>query len=141
MRICRASGGLARLTDQPAAVRGQAQIKHLPGARPARCLKAQGHDPLFHAIPQLLRHDIDAALAVLQAESGDIVAADAAIEAVAKGAQIVEVAGRNHHLDARSVKPLIHLPGERRHLLAKHGDIRGGRPIEGGCPRRILLVL
>ncbi|WP_177342445.1 hypothetical protein [Klebsiella quasipneumoniae] len=49
--------------------------------------------------------------------------------------------GRNHHLDARSVKPLIHLPGECRHLLAKHRNIRGGRPIVGGCPRRILLVL
>ncbi len=73
--------GLVRLADHPALLRGQAQIKHLPGARAVGRLKTQGHDPLFHAIQQLLRHDIDAALAVLQTNGRDIVAADAAVEA------------------------------------------------------------
>ena len=77
----------------------------------------------------------------MQTNGRDIVAADAVVEAVAKGTQIVEVAGRNHHLDTRSVKPLTYLLSQRRHLLAKPGDIRGGRPVEGRCPLRILLLL
>ena len=120
---------------------GQARIKHLPGARAVGRLKTQGHDPLFHAIQQLLRHDIDAALAVLQTNGRDIVAADAAVEAVAKGTQVVEMAGRNHHLNTGSIKPLTYLLSQLRHLLTKPGDIRGGRPVEGRCPPRILLLL
>ncbi|MCS5934465.1 hypothetical protein LNO92_11660 [Klebsiella variicola subsp. variicola] len=51
------------------------------------------------------------------------------------------MAGRHHHLDTRSVKPLTYLLSQRRHLLTKPGDIRGDRPVEGRCPPRILLLL
>ncbi len=51
------------------------------------------------------------------------------------------MAGRNHHLNTGSIKPLTYLLCQRRHLLTKHGDIRGGRPVEGRCPPRILLLL
>lgn len=138
--ISRASGDWCALRIiQPSS--GPGSDKTLPGARAVGRLKTQGHDPLFHAIQQLLRHDIDAALAVLQTNGRDIVAADAAVEAVAKGTQVVEMAGRNHHLNTGSIKPLTYLLSQLRHLLTKHGDIRGGRPVEGRCPPRILLLL
>ncbi len=124
-----------RLADHPALLRGQAQIKHLPGSRAVGRLKTQGHDPLFHAIQQLLRHDIDAALAVLQTNGRDIVAADAAVEAVAKGTQVVEMAGRNHHLNTGSIKPLTYLLSQRRHLLTKPGDIRAADPSRAAVRR------
>ena len=77
----------------------------------------------------------------MQTNGRDIVAADAVVEAVAKGTQIVEVAGRHHHLYTGSIKPLTYLLSQRHHLLTKPGDIRGGRPVEGRCPPRILLLL
>ncbi|WP_228725724.1 hypothetical protein [Klebsiella pneumoniae] len=51
------------------------------------------------------------------------------------------MAGRNHHLNTGSIKPLTYLLSQLRHLLTKPGDIRGGRPVEGRCPPRILLLL
>ncbi len=61
--------GLVRLADhQPSS--GASSDKTPPGARAVGRLKTQGHDPLFHAIQQLLRHDIDAALAVCRRMAG-----------------------------------------------------------------------
>ncbi len=117
--ISRASGGWCALRIIQPSSGAEAQIKHLPGSRAVGRLKTQGHDPLSTPSNSCCGTILTLRSPFCRRMAGDIVAADAAVEAVAKGTQVVEMAGRNHHLNTGSIKPLTYLLSQLRHLLTK----------------------
>ncbi len=117
--ISRASGAGAPCGSSSPPPGAEAQIKHLPGSRAVGRLKTQGHDPFSTPSNSCCGTILTLRSPFCRRMAGDIVAADAAVEAVAKGTQVVEMAGRNHHLNTGSIKPLTYLLSQLRHLLTK----------------------